>query len=70
VVSLLKEWNYFLWMVPMNQPWPAHSKKTGKKKHVPGIILLRRRISIGQLIEDLLLIQGTSSSKDYQDHIE
>jgi hypothetical protein len=54
----------------MNPPWPAHSKKTGKKKHVPGIILLRRRISIGQLIEDLLLIQGTSSSKDYQDHIE
>jgi len=50
---------------------PNHLKEHLENgKHVPGIILLRRKISIGQLIEDLLLIQGTSSLKDYQDHIE
>ncbi len=38
--------------------------------HVPGIFLLRRRHSLGQLIEDLLLIWSASEPGEYQDRIE
>lgn len=38
--------------------------------HVPGIFLLRRRFSLGRLIEDLLLIQGALEPGEYQDRIE
>jgi hypothetical protein len=39
-------------------------------KHVPGILLIRRGISIGRLVEDLLLIWEASELTDYQDRIE
>ena len=39
-------------------------------RHVPGIFLLRRQYSWGQLIEDLLLIWSTSKPGEYQDRIE
>ena len=38
--------------------------------HVPGIFLVRRRFSLGQLIDDLLLIRRASKSGEYQDRIE
>jgi len=38
--------------------------------HVPGIFLLRRRCSLGQLIEDLLLIWKASEPGEYRDRIE
>lgn len=38
--------------------------------HIPGIFLLRRRFSLGQLIEDLLLIWSVSEPDEYQDRIE
>ena len=50
---------------------PAHLKEHLERgKHVPGVLLLRGRISIGRLVEDLLLIWGASELKDYKDHIE
>jgi hypothetical protein len=39
-------------------------------RHVPGIFLLRRRCSLGQLIQDLLLIWSVSEPNEYRDRIE
>jgi len=39
-------------------------------RHVPGILLLRCRLPMGQLIEDLRLIFKASQLIDYRDHIE
>lgn len=50
---------------------PGHLKEhLDMGKHTPGILLIRRGISIGRLVEDLLLIWGASELKDYQDRIE
>jgi hypothetical protein len=50
---------------------PAHLKEhLEMDKHTPGILLIRRGISIKRLVEDLLLIWRTSELKDYQDRIE
>lgn len=38
--------------------------------HVPGVLLLRRRIPVGQLVEDLLTIWSVSELKEYRDRIE
>jgi hypothetical protein len=50
---------------------PAHLKEhLVLGKHVPGILLIRAGISIGQLVEDLLFIWETYELKDHQDCIE
>lgn len=38
--------------------------------HVPGIFLLRRRSSTGDIIEDLILIWEAGDAEEYQDRIE
>ncbi len=38
--------------------------------HVPGIFLLRRRYSLGQVIEDLVLIWEAGRFEEYRDRIE
>ena len=38
--------------------------------HVPGIFLLRRRYSLGQIIEDLTLIWEAGRPEEYRDRIE
>jgi hypothetical protein len=38
--------------------------------HVPGIFLLRRRYSLGQVIEDLMLIWEAGRPEEYRDRIE
>ena len=70
ILDWIEQNNYIL--VSRNRKtMPKHLKNhLDKGKHVPGIILLRHRIPMGQLIEDLLLIQETCYFKDYQDHIE
>jgi len=37
--------------------------------HIPGMLLLKRRISTGELIAELLLIWYASEPDEYQDHI-
>lgn len=44
----------------------AHLESGG---HVPGIFLLRRRYSLGQILEDLVLIWKAGHSEEYQDQI-
>lgn len=49
---------------------PVHLKEhlaTGK--HVPGIFVLRRNVTFGRIIEDLLLIWAAGIVEEYQDII-
>lgn len=38
--------------------------------HVPGIFLLRRRSSLGHIIEDLILIWEAGDPEEYRDRVE
>jgi len=38
--------------------------------HVPRIFLLRRRYSLGQIIEDLMLIWEAGNPEEYRDRVE
>jgi hypothetical protein len=49
---------------------PLHLKEhLTQGKHIPGMLLLKRRISTSELIEELLLIWHASEPNEYQDHI-
>lgn len=49
---------------------PRHLQEhLAQGQHIPGILLLRKRISTGELIEQLLLIWHASEPAEYQDHI-
>lgn len=50
---------------------PMHlSKHLAAGNHVPGILLIRRRYTWGQVIDDLQLIWDASTSDEYRDRIE
>ena len=59
-------------LVTMNRStMPVHLKDHLKSgKHVPGIFVLRRYVSFGQIINDLLLIWEAGSPDEYRDRIE
>jgi hypothetical protein len=38
-------------------------------RHVPGIFILRPKATIGEVVDDLLLIAGASRPEEYQDQI-
>ncbi len=40
-----------------------------QNRHVPGIVQLPRRMSIGVILDDLLLLWGASLSGEFQDQI-
>ncbi len=39
-------------------------------RHVPGILVLRRRVSLDAILEELILIAGASLASEYEDRIE
>ena len=49
---------------------PAHLEAhLARGQHVPGIVQLPRRMNVGLILENLLLIWGTSLPNEYQDQI-
>lgn len=49
---------------------PRHLKDHLEQgKSIPGILLLKRRVSIRELIEELVLIWHASGPNEYQNHI-
>lgn len=65
------EWNGYILISRNRRTIPRHLREhLAAGHHVPGIFLLRRRCSLGQLIEDLLLIWSASEPDEYQDRIE
>jgi hypothetical protein len=69
ILEWIEETGYIL--VSRNRrTMPLHLKEhLAQGKHVPGLLLLKKRISISELIEDLLLIWHASEPSEYQDHI-
>jgi len=39
-------------------------------RHIPGILTLNEELSVGEIVEELLLIAGASLVDEYQDRIE
>ncbi|HRV96136.1 MAG TPA: DUF5615 family PIN-like protein [Anaerolineae bacterium] len=49
---------------------PIHLKDhLAQGRYIPGILLLKRRISLRELIEELVLIWHASEPREYQNHI-
>lgn len=49
---------------------PVHLRAhLGRGQHVPGIVQLPRRMNIGAILDDLLLIWGASSPGEFRDQI-
>ncbi|MFB2894604.1 hypothetical protein ACE1CI_16975 [Aerosakkonemataceae cyanobacterium BLCC-F50] len=49
---------------------PVHlTDHINQGRHVPGIFILNPNMSIGETIEELILIAGTSDDDEYQDTI-
>lgn len=64
------EQNDFILVSRNRSTMPVHLKEhLAEGGHVPGILLIRKEILIGKLIEDLLLIWGASEAGEYRDQI-
>lgn len=64
------EENDFILVTNNRKSMPGHLRDhLAEGRHVPGIIELNRNISIGQTIEELLLIWGASKEHEYLDRI-
>ncbi|MCP5046787.1 MAG: hypothetical protein GY940_06425, partial [bacterium] len=64
------EQNNFMLVSRNRSTMPIHLKDhIANNRHVPGILLIRKEILIGKLIEDLLLIWGASQPDEYRDQI-
>lgn len=49
---------------------PQHlAEHLAQSRHVPGIFILNPKMSIGETIDELILIAGTSEDNEYQDSI-
>jgi hypothetical protein len=50
---------------------PVHlAEHLAANRHVPGILVLRRKAAIGQVINDLVLIAAASDEDEYCDRID
>jgi hypothetical protein len=38
-------------------------------RHIPGVLFLRRRVPLGQVIESLFLLWATSEAEEFQDRV-
>ena len=55
---------------PVILEWIEQMKEhLAQGKHIPGILLLRKRVSMSELIAELLLIWHASEPDEYYDHI-
>jgi len=69
ILEWIEEKGYIL--VSQNRrTMPIHLQEhLAQGKHIPGMLLLKKQISTGELIEELLLIWSASEPVEYQDHI-
>ena len=59
------------WLVTNNRSsMPKHlSDHLAAGRHIPGILIVPRRLSLGEIIEELHLVWGASQPDDYRDLI-
>lgn len=61
----------FLLVTRNRRSMPVHLEKhLAANRHVPGILVLRRKATIGQVINDLVLIAVASNEDEYRDRID
>jgi hypothetical protein len=64
------EENDFILVTNNRKTMPTHlSDHLAEGRHVPGILTLDPDMSIGEIIDELLLIWGASDASEYQDLI-
>ena len=65
------EENGFILVTNNRKSMPAHlGAHLVQGRHIPGILTLNEEMSVGEIIEELLLIAGASLANEYQDRIE
>lgn len=65
------EENGFLLITNNRKSMPTHlTAHLAQGRHIPGIITLHPEMSIGETIEELIMIAEVGTLSDYQDHIE
>lgn len=69
ILEWIEETGYIL--VSRNRrTMPLHLKEhLAQGTHIPGMLLLKKRMSMGELIKELLLIWHASEPEEYQDQI-
>ncbi|WP_445175466.1 DUF5615 family PIN-like protein [Microcoleus sp.] len=61
----------FILVTNNRRSMPVHlTEHLEQNRHIPGIFILNTKFSIGQNIEELLLIYGGSFDDEYQDRID
>jgi hypothetical protein len=69
-ILLWCEQNSFILVTNNRHSMPAHLRDhLAQGRHVPGIFVMNAKMSIGETIEELLLIWGASDEKEYHDRI-
>ncbi|MGB5770048.1 MAG: DUF5615 family PIN-like protein [Crocosphaera sp.] len=69
ILSWCEEYGYIL-VTNNRRSMPVHLKDhINMNKHIPGIFILNPQLTIGQNIEELLLIAESSYSDEYKDQI-
>ena len=70
-ILLWLEREYFCLVTRNRSSMPQHLRDhLAAGHHVPGIFTLRQRASVGEIIEDLLLIWEAARPGEYEDRIE
>jgi Domain of unknown function (DUF5615) len=70
-ILLWCEENDFVLVTNNRKSMPVHlADHIAKKHHVPGIFILNSKLSVGENLEQLLLIAEGSFENEYQDRIE
>ncbi|MBD2773586.1 DUF5615 family PIN-like protein [Iningainema tapete] len=61
----------FILVTRNRRSMPVHlAAHLAANRHIPGILVLRRKATIGQVINDLVLIAAVSKDDDYRDRID
>jgi hypothetical protein len=72
-IPICKIWcedNFFILVTNNRKSMPQHLQDhLAQGRHVPGIFELNPNMSIGETIEELLLIWGASEAEEYQDQL-
>ncbi len=69
-ILLWCEQNSFILVTNNRHSMPAHLQDhLAQGHHVPGIFIMNAKMSVGETIEELLLIWGASDEKEYHDRI-
>lgn len=69
-ILLWCEANSFILVTNNRKSMPVHLRQhLAEERHMPGILILTEKMSIGETIEELLLIWTASSQLEYQDRI-